>query len=248
MMSTSHIIWENFEYRRQKNPKFSLRSYANYLKISPASLSGFFSGKRSLSSETLTKIADRLNLSPHQRASVLNAPSMKTSLIDEQTFSLISEWQYFAILNLIEMNDFKGNPRWIAKRLGIANELAEVSWDRLKSMGFIKSKDGRWVRTKHRVHTIDQVSSLAIRRSHLDDLDLIREAILSEDLSRRDNTSLTFPLNAREIQKVIELVRSFRSEIVSAAEKTGDYTDVYKLCIHLIPLTKHEKAKKNENN
>jgi transcriptional regulator with XRE-family HTH domain len=215
----TNIIWEDFELRRQRNPRFSLRAYSQYLKVSPATLSGFFSGKRSLSFETLTKISDTLNLSPEQKAAVLNSPSSQTSIVDEETFALISEWYYFAILNLLETKSFMSSPTWIAKRLGIPKETARAAWDQLNKMGLVVLKKDKWVRTKKKIHSSDQVSSSAVRRSHLGDLDLIRESILSDGVDRRDSTSLTFPLSACQFQKMIDLIRKFRNEMSDASEK-----------------------------
>lgn len=61
-MDYREILREQLRRRQELNPRFSLRSFALKLEISPSKLSEVFSGKKNLSQARLEEIARRLNL------------------------------------------------------------------------------------------------------------------------------------------------------------------------------------------
>lgn len=51
---------KDLDRRTSQNPLYSLRAYANFLNVSPATLSGILNGNRRPSLEMLTKISNAL--------------------------------------------------------------------------------------------------------------------------------------------------------------------------------------------
>src|SRR5689334_15868913 len=99
--------------KKKKNTLFSLRTLAKQLKISPAQLSQFISGKRPLTLRVALLIADKLEFSALEKQKMLQsvqggkkvfqASLPNYQILDEDQFQLISEWYHFAILSLGSM-------------------------------------------------------------------------------------------------------------------------------------------------
>ncbi|HAG92455.1 MAG TPA: hypothetical protein DCL41_11310, partial [Bdellovibrionales bacterium] len=64
MQNAVEMLNSEFNKRKGRNPNFSLRSFAKWLKISPAQLSQMMTGKRPITINSAQKIGDRLGLSP----------------------------------------------------------------------------------------------------------------------------------------------------------------------------------------
>ena len=70
-MQTSYYIRkikEDLSQRQRKNPHYSLRAYAQYLGVHPATLSQIISDKRPLPLKNLNKVIEKLNLPPKERS------------------------------------------------------------------------------------------------------------------------------------------------------------------------------------
>jgi transcriptional regulator with XRE-family HTH domain len=65
------ILKDQFQKRKSKRPRFSLRSFARFLSVDPTFLSKILSGKLLLSVDTAAKIAQRLELPEADRKSFL---------------------------------------------------------------------------------------------------------------------------------------------------------------------------------
>ena len=62
---------------------------------------------------------------------------METTIVDLDTFAVISDWYHYAILSLLEVTDARLDPRWISKRLGINRLEARLAIERLKRLSLI---------------------------------------------------------------------------------------------------------------
>ena len=116
------ILRSEFSARTEKNPQFSLRSFARFLGISHSLLSLVLSGQRKPSKKLIAQIVERLPLSPEQQKTLMmSAASGKKKRISKEQqfefyrmnldqFPLMSECQHYAILSLIEIEDKKLHP------------------------------------------------------------------------------------------------------------------------------------------
>src|ERR1700733_11819237 len=91
--------------RQRRNPAYSLRSFARDLGISPAALSQVLNSKRNFSRTNLTKVIEKLGLSPSEKNRAFQELSSGAAdLADDQfmtlhddVFRFMSDWYYFAI-------------------------------------------------------------------------------------------------------------------------------------------------------
>lgn len=106
MSDLKSVIATTYQKRQAINRSYSQNAFARELGVSPTALSQYLSGKRNLSPINLKKVVRSLGL-PLEYAQKskrnifsIQTPSIKLKL---DTFSLISDWYHFAILNLLEI-------------------------------------------------------------------------------------------------------------------------------------------------
>ncbi len=238
MNDISKILEDELKKRRELNPHYSLRGFAKYLGTSPATLSQVISGKRSLGKKSTAKILDKLGLKPDLEIK-LKKKRYKLTL-DEQTFELISDWHYFAILNLSEVKGAKADPRWVASRLGITPEKANRAIALLKNLGVIEIyQDKSFKRIAPAIKTTDEVPSGAIRNFHQGLLKKAQLAIESVPINEREFRSITFAGNSQKMKKAKELIKQLK-DLVEETMESGSKDQVFQFSIQLFPLTKGE--------
>jgi len=170
------ILQKELAKRCARNSSYSLRSFALALGISHTYLSYILSGKRPLSRKLATKVAERLGVPFRERQLLLAGTSHSVAHkplsekdtwdIDLETFSLLSQWQHFAILNILKLPRYRFEARWIAKRLGISIMDAKFSMDRLKRLNLVKQVNGTWKRTALPIRFDNEKSVSVTRQFH----------------------------------------------------------------------------------
>ena len=246
------ILLENFKVIREKNPAFSLRSYARKLGVSPASLSEIMSGKRNITEKTATKVFERLNISPAEKLMLRKISEGKKSvgtkdpqflLLEMDHYHLISEWFYFAILSLAETETFQDTPEWIAERLNIRISETRTALERLERIGLLKrNESGRLAATGASFKTSTDVASGAIRRSHFENLELAKGSLEKDDVSVRDFSSMTMAIDRDLLPEAKKMITEFRRKLTKFLESQCKQ-EVYKINIQLFPLTQEVSEK-----
>ncbi len=251
--------WLSTELTEKKttNPRYSLRMMAKRIGLSPGRLSEFISGKRPITRKQAEKIADRLSFGFEKRNAFLSSvdfdvPSGSSSdaqfrKLSSDAFNVVAEWYHFAILSLMDLDDFKMSPIWIGQRLGISKKVAEAAIERLQSVGLIEKSGKVWVKREAQHTTTHDVPSAALRISHRQSLQQSINALDEVPVDLRDITSITMAVDLKTIPIVKNMIKVFRRKVAAAME-TGDKTEVYNLNIQLIPVTTIENRKvPNEN-
>lgn len=238
--------------RKQKNAAYSLRAFARDLGIGSTSLSDCLSNKRKLSKSNLQRVANVLNLSPVQLDRMLsdgnykgfveenNDEELKRLQLAEDSFRLIAEWHYLAILNLAKIRGNQGTPEWVAQRLGISQELAATALARLQRLGYLLIRRGRMIRTSLPISTSRDIPSNAIKQHHSDNLKLAEMALWGEDVGDREFSSVTMPVDPKKLPEVKELLMKTKRKAAKMLSR-GNTREVYTLSFQLFPLTKIPK-------
>jgi uncharacterized protein (TIGR02147 family) len=249
--------------RKRINSRYSARAMARDLELSAAFFSQLMNGKRALSDETAESIARRLNWnSSKRRAFVLlvqiaraKSPELKSALTKEfkklkvpvraregfrrlnlDSFSLISEWYHYALLELTEVGQFQPDVRWIAKRFRLPAEKIKLAVERLIRVGLL-SPEFKKLEGNYR---IGDIPSLAIRNYHHQMLRLADFALENQGSETRDFSSCTMALDPRKIPQARELIREFQKELMELMEG-GEKTAVYQMSMQLFRLDKLEE-------
>lgn len=257
MKDIVEIINKELNIKLQSNPKYSLRAYANYLGISPASLSRILSRQAKVTPKIFKTIGDKLNLSPGQMTQMLSSLQLKKiqgnirnvehrgmNAIEMEKFNLIADWYHYAILHMCSLEDFNKDPKWIAKRLGI------------KDVAVIKQAIARLLENKlmgidedENYYKIDQFttildysfSSVAMRERQKQILKLSAEKIDTISIDKRDHSTITIQVDENLLPEIKDRIKKFRRTLGNYVLKNNiDPEQVYELQISFFPLLENE--------
>lgn len=255
LMKTHALILQNELSRRlNKNPKYSLRSFAKALAITPSGLSEILAGKRGLSIKKAQMLLDRMDLSQDEEHLFLESVkstkakyknTSSASIQDYQQMSddlikVVSDWYHFAILNLASLEKAKSTPAWVSKKLGISHVQARLALARLSRMDLISTDNGTLTRTSNPLKTTDGVPSKFVRKLHLDLLAKAMSSLEEVSLDKRDISSMVMAIDPANLEKGRTKIKNFRRGLSQVLEK-GSKKEVYALTVSLIPLSEVNK-------
>lgn len=241
-------LQQEFVKRTAKNSAYSLRSFALQLGISHATLSSMLSGKRKITPASMQKIGKALNLGPAELQRFTDGMSPKAAaasyfMIQQDAFALMSEWYFDAILELSLIPHFRMEPVVIAQSLEITSVQAKIALDTLERLELLmKDPEGRYkLAHLNSVNILDSdFTSTANRKYQKSILEKSTEALEKVDRKKRDHTSTTMAINAKDLQKAKELIQKFRHELNAFLQRSESSPDeVYQLQISFFPLTQN---------
>jgi uncharacterized protein (TIGR02147 family) len=222
-----------------------MRAFAKRLGVSQAAISQILSGKRTLTQKTAQKALEGLDKTPQEIQSVFKPEhenDQKFRSIDMDAFHLISDWHHYAILNLIQTEDFKNSPEWIAKRLAISTKTASESIELLIRLDLIQRnpKTKKLLPTNELFEAISEIANPAMKKAAREDLELALKALDETEFSERDFTAMTLCFDPGRMKEAIKMIKNFRRKFSKAMESKNK-KEVYRLNVQLFPLTKRGK-------
>lgn len=228
------LIRTEFQNRKHSNPSYSLRAFAKTLGIQPGRLSEYLNGNRTISNQMAEKVATRLGLN----SSIFKTHSLQNvDFIEDEIFSVIADWQHFAILSLMDTKNFINDPKWIGDRLGISTFEAKEAIRRLIRVGILETKNQHLLKTKKNVFTSSDRESNALKLSHTQSLQQSISALHDVPLELRDITSITMAINTKKLPLAKKMIKEFRRKLCEFLED-GNQSEVFNLNIQLVPVTK----------
>ncbi len=270
-MEAQELIQERLRQRylelKVKNPKASVRSFARQLKMPAGTISLVLLGKRKVSYKLAIKLSNALSFDPIELSRVEksfkkspHSPSGKTASADSPVsahekfkpenlrlsadqFQVVKDWHHFAILNLILTDDFQESNEWIAGRLNLKVDQVAASLERMERLGLtVRSKEGRLKRKHLQLRTTDEVQSLSLQYSHYQSLDLAKEALEKLEVSERDFTWLTLPVDFTRLSEMKMKVREFQDQFIKEFGQEKGANEVARMCVQIFPLSNPRAA------
>ncbi|MBI4405690.1 MAG: TIGR02147 family protein [Deltaproteobacteria bacterium] len=245
------------EKRRNRNPAFSLRSFARCIGTSPSTLSQVVAGKRPLSRKLIPKLLQGLDLSPQERMEFWDALSENFSEIDSKQnlkqvehypeltldkFAIVSDWRSVAVLHVLELARAKWDCAWISKRLGLTRKEVRETLKRLEAAGLIE-RTGKSFRIMPSFYAVSEKSgNRAIQNFHWGMLGLVRRLIYEVPARYRDISAITMAVAPANLPRARKMILAFRRRLCRLLE-AGEKTEVYTLSVQLFPLTKMRGGK-----
>lgn len=244
-------IFEEWSQRKQKNPAYSLRALSRSFGVSPTTLSQVLSGRRPLSRKAALKIvhqtampsdgaksflASALGLIPSETATTPTS-SDEYDPLDPQSFELIADWTYFAILGLANLAKNEASPAWIAGRLGIPLIQAKVAFDRLVRLGLVKLRGKGFYQSRKPISVPTQRASAIFRRYHASVLEKALSTLEDESAEVELFSSTTMAVDPIKLPQVRTLIQDFRRKVAALLE-SGAHKEVYTLAIQAFPMEK----------
>lgn len=240
-----HILLNEFLAAQAKNSQYSMRAYSRKVGITQSAISEILSGKRKITTKMGIKILSGLGVSPDTFQRIVSRMQDKKSEnrefkpLDVDTFHLVSDWHYFALLSLAETKDFKSSADWIAKRLGISKVKAEEALERLTRLGMIENDEEGIKATGVQYQVDPGIATPALKKAQRQNLEIATKALETTKYEERDFTAMTLCFDPDRMNEAKALIKEFRKQFSDIMEN-GEKKEVYKLCVQLFPLTKGE--------
>ncbi len=244
-----------FEYssRCEKNSAFSMRSFARFLNVSHTLLSLVMNGHRTPSKKFIETVGARLSFSPEQTNLLMQstpfiqgkkkikAANITYNKISLDTFSLLSEWQHYAILSLLEIEDTEFTIQFISKRLNINEMLAKISIQRLldlKLIECIETRTGRkWKQSTAPIVVENLESTVYTRKFQKQLITKAIDSMENDPVQLRDMSATTFAMDPQHVGYALKRIREFRRELVKELEELGQPKEVYNITVQLFPTS-----------
>ena len=232
--------------RSKSNPTYSLRAFARQLNMDSSFLSKLLSGQRSVTNKTIERLGERLGFGPNEYRTFLQPVRKQKNIankplfheLDNDMFSLIADWYHYAILELIQVNNFQANIPWVAKALGISFGQASDAVNRLKRLNMLEIKNGEWTNISGNNTTIsNRFSSQALRQLQKQILEQSIYALENTPFEQRDQSSITFCVSEDLLPEAKEKIKKFRRELMTFLESGKKKSKVYQLSISLFPVS-----------
>jgi len=248
------ILSEEFEKSKANNPRYSVRAFARRLNINPATLSLILKGKRKIPKNYVNEMCDRLKLNPSRRNRFLRSLQIQakyeedlTQKIESEKYyldmdkhsELVTSWEYFAVLSLLELPE-TWTIETVAKRLNITLQRSTDVLHALEHNGFLKSEGVQFSLSKFcDIKTTDGVPNLSLRRGLSEELKLGIQKLETVPMELRDFSSSTMAIDRSKLPEARNMIRRFRQEMSDLLED-GPPNDVYLCAVQLFPLTAAE--------
>lgn len=237
------ILLEELTKARTKNPRHSMRAFAARLGVAQSVISQVLNSKRPLTKKTARRILAGLGKSPTEISQIIeesHAGDSTYTPLDVDAFHLVADWYNYAILSLANTKGFRGNPAWVAKRLGINTPVAKSALDRLLRLNLLKKTGTTVVATGNSYEAISPSANLALRKANQENLILAEKALAEVSVELRDFTAITLCFDPARIEEARRMIKAFRRNFDRLME-AGHKREVYKLCVQLFPLSKAEE-------
>jgi len=265
-----------FKEKKNDNPNFSLRLWAPKLGLKgPSALSMVLNGQRHPGSELTDQFVEFFRFSSQQakyfrllvRLAKVNGdekkriellkelqkihPKNNFYLLDGDMFDSISNWYFFAIRELVQLEDFKEDYSWISKRLNkaISPQEAKRAITVMLRLGLLKQgTNKKLVQADNQITTTSDIGSEALKQFHEEMITLARQSIRTVPVYEREITSVTLNISPIKMKEAKELIREFRIRFTDLIEESPG-KETYQLNVQFFPLTNLKNGgMKNEKN
>lgn len=238
-----HFLRQTLVERCKANEAYSMRAFARDLKIDNSALSKIINGKRSLGRKVIERLSYELDLAPEQIEYYLSNASEDLNDFQQITldsFSIISDWYYYGILELIRLDEFNSDPKWIAKKLGLNINVVQEAIERLERVGLIEITNGNIIDISGGKSTNIPKSKTAYAFKKLQKqlLEKALSAVDEVDYEKRSNTSMTVAVDLEKLPEAVDEIKKFRRKMGKILGGSNKHESVYNLSIALYPLTK----------
>lgn len=232
--------------RKQKNQKYSIRAFSNYLGVQSSTLSAVLKKSRHLSLKDAETAAAKLYADDKELIHdfLQSYFKEKAAVADKQFVSddadfypVLSDWEYGGILTLMDTKDFCSDHVWIAHRLNLSERRVKSVVEHLEKVGLVsRNESGEYFKLHKSFNTSEDVNSSALRKAHAEEMKLASLKQDQIDVSERDFGSLTVAIEKKKIPQIKKKMREFITQLEKSFESQSS-DEVYMLTYQMFPLT-----------
>ena len=264
MKDPRQFLAETLSERMATNPGYSLRAFARDLELAPQSLSNVINGRRGLSDRMAIRISQKLGLTEIEtelfcqsskatfsksramsavaKAKIihLQKSSGVTKNLELDLFKAVSNWHYFALVELIKIGKHKSRHnaiQWFASKLGIAENEVKVALSRLERLELISQTEASWKVNQDAVVADQGVPTEAVRNFHRQILDKAARALAMQSQGERYGSSSTLPIRVKNVPRAKKLIQEFREKFNRELTDHKHGEEVYGFSVQFFRLT-----------
>ena len=123
---------QEFDARRARNPRYSLRAFAGFLGLDHATLTQILKGRRGMPKGRIHDCARRLGMSAEEASAYFTNAGEALNVIDDPV--------HWRIVQLCRSAEFRPDCHWIAARLQVSTDQVNVAVTRLISFGLLRMR------------------------------------------------------------------------------------------------------------
>ena len=259
-----NVLKEEWTLRAERNPRYSLRSFALAIGLAPSTLSEVLSGKKNLSLDKALAITEKLGLSESKKSYFIDLVKLETSQSESvrmkaiesleqnsgsqyqhnltiDSFKVIADWYHYPIMELVQVSGFVFNPRNIAAKLGISTLEASNAIERLERLELIeKLPSGKYGACKETVIAKTPGVSDGLRKFHRQMLHKAIEAIDVQSNQEKSIGSETFAFDSRQLAQANQIIEECFDKMLKLSRKTKNKDHVYHMGIQLFKITNNK--------
>jgi uncharacterized protein (TIGR02147 family) len=270
MIRFNEVISKAFEHKKQSNSQYSMRALARDMGISVTYVSKVLSGKNVPSAKFLRRMNQLMDLSNSDLREIYlsicyeSLPTVKCQeyflheinkdsdelntinfeALENESIAILSKWYTMAILQLMALKDFQFDLEWIASRLNISVHNVAESIALLSHHNLVEEKNGQLIKSHKRVafNTDSASKSFSSFQKQMFNKVIGELEKNQSAVDLRSIHSLTVATNSECFNTA---KNSFQDSIIKFFEllQTDEPTDVYQLCLGVVPLTNKAEQK-----
>lgn len=255
------MLEDEFQARKQREPRATLRRFADDLGLSASMLCHVLKGRKRLSTEAAMRVAASLPWSAEKRAAFLlsaraaggnavleDAPSRRYARtatpvdLSNEVFEAVSQWQHPVLLECLRLPGTLHGTSDLAQLIGVSKSVAREALERLCTLGLVVKEGTQWRRNVGSHVRVASAPSGAVREFHKSMLNKAWESLDTVESARRDITGVVVATSPARIEEAKKRIAAFRSELMAHLEE-GEPTCLYHLAVQLFPLTEEPRDK-----
>jgi|GEM_PF-6963849 len=260
----AETISKELRKRTMRNPKYSLRSFARDLGVSPATLSNVIASKQALSSQLAKKVVKELTLPESMRAHFETLAAFTSARSDKQkqdlgkelkikyksdqaeldleAFEIIQNPWHFAVLEALKLPALNNDSKQAFEFLGIPIRTGIEILTRLQNVGLVEKKNKQFFATKSSNYVFPAATSQAVQNFHAAILALAK-ASLPQDLDSRFFLSLLTAASSKKRKEIEKrLVDFFKTIETEIEEDSAPKDEVIAIGFYNFTLMKRKKS------
>lgn len=238
------MLKNRFEELKNEQPRYSLRKFATEVGIVAPTLSHILKGKRSIGEKDRKRILRYLNLDPATFDS-LEKNTNDLSSVPWDIFEIMSDWYFDAIREMINLEDFQADPKWIAKRLRLPEVMIKRSLELLFEHQVIKEGVGsRWVVDELKTEVLGkEQTNETLKKLQSQLLDKAQSSLEKVPKENREQLSLTISINTRDLPEVKKRMKKFALDLMDFTQRRDNkHDEVYQAILSFFPLSFKDSA------
>jgi uncharacterized protein (TIGR02147 family) len=248
MNTNAHFLkalQSEFVKKTKKNQLFSIRSFAQQLGVEPSSLSQILSGKRRLTDKMCERLGAKLGFSPLKIRMLMKDVELKNekfksfNVLGEDAFKVISDWHYYAILELTYCDEFQGNIQWIGKVLGLSFAVTLDAVERLKRLNYLEvTSEGKWIDCLGDSNNLgNEFKAPAFTEHQRQVLKKALEALDKTSYEKRVQSSMTVAVSKEKVAEAKSRILNFIEELDAFLKSGPTKDEVYTISFSLFPMS-----------